>query len=242
MNAGHKRSVDMGNGLKIRVVGPMKEELLNLQKDYDTWLKENQGVQKVPAALASFTDESIPNLSSIVMLAEVGGKRILLTGDARGDKVLEGLELVGLLKPGGNMHVDILKMPHHGSDRNVDPVFFRRIIASHYVFSGNGEHGNPERNTLQKLLDERGVSEYLIYFTYPINDIDIERKKDWSKEQSKEKIRKEKNATIAVREDWNPEKHSLSAFFDKHPGFAKNVRVVEDNQSCVIDLLDDLGY
>ena len=34
------------------------------------------------------------------MLAEVGGKRMLLTGDARGDKILEGLELVGLLQAG----------------------------------------------------------------------------------------------------------------------------------------------
>lgn len=242
MNAGLKRPVDMGNDLKIRVIGPMKEELLNLQKDYDAWLKKNRVAQKVPSALASFTDESIPNLSSIVILTEVGDKRILFTGDARGDKVLEGLEQAGLLKPGGTMQVDILKMPHHGSDRNVDPVFFSRIIAGHYVFAGNGEHGNPELNTMQKLLDERGDGNYLIYFTYPIADIDTEREKDWVKEQGKEKIRKKKNAKIAVREDWSPDKHSLSAFFAKNPEFAKKVRVVDDNHSYVIDLLDQLGY
>jgi len=242
MNAGRKQSVDMGNGLKIRVIGPMKKELLNLQKNYDAWLKKQQGEQKVPAALASFTDVSIPNLSSIVMLAEVGGKRILFTGDARGDKVLEGLEMAGLLKPGGNMQVDILKMPHQGSDGNVDPVFFRRIIASHYVFSGNGEYGNPERDTLQKLLDERGVGEFLIYLTYPIGDIDIKREEDWTNKQSQEKISKKKNPKKTVREDWSPEEQSLSAFFAKHPDLAQNVRIVEDNHSCVIDLLDDLGY
>ena len=95
------------------------------------------------------------------MLAEVGKKRILFTGDARGDKVLAGLELAGLLKADGKstMHVDIFKVPHHGSDRNVDPIFFRRITADHYVFSGNGEHGNPERETLQMFLDERGDRE-----------------------------------------------------------------------------------
>jgi hypothetical protein len=41
------------------------------------------------------------------------------------------------------MHVDILKGPHHGSNRNVERIFFKRITADHYVFSGNGEHGNP---------------------------------------------------------------------------------------------------
>ena len=50
------------------------------------------------AALAAYVDESVPNLSSIVVLAEWMARRMLLTGDARGDKILEGLELVGLLR------------------------------------------------------------------------------------------------------------------------------------------------
>jgi len=74
---------------------------------------------------------------------------------------------VGLLKPGDKMHVDILKMPHHGSDRNLDPIFFQRVSADHYVFSGNGEHGNPERETLQMLLNESGGEEFTIHLTYP---------------------------------------------------------------------------
>ena len=51
--------------------------------------------------LAAFVDKSVPNLSSIVVLAELGGKSMLLTGDARGDKILEGMELAGLLETGG---------------------------------------------------------------------------------------------------------------------------------------------
>jgi beta-lactamase superfamily II metal-dependent hydrolase len=58
---------------------------------------------------------------------------MLLTGDARGDKILEGLEKVKLLKPRGKMHEDILKVPHHGSSRNMEPIFFERITADHYV-------------------------------------------------------------------------------------------------------------
>ena len=85
------------------------------------------------------------------MLAEAGGKRMLLTGDARGDKIIQGLELIGALQPGKPMHVDVLKMPHHGSDRNMEQSFLERIVADHYVFSGDGEHGNPERATLEML-------------------------------------------------------------------------------------------
>jgi hypothetical protein len=236
------KSIDMGKKLKLVVTGPMKTELLALQKDYDTWLKNPDNKKKAKEALASFTDVSVPNLSSIVMLAEVGAKRMLFTGDARGDKILQGLELVGLLNPGGKMHMDILKMPHHGSDRNLDPIFFQRISADHYVFSGNGEHGNPERETLQMLLDESGDKEFTIHLTYPIDEIDVEREKDWKKEQQKEKTRKKKNSKVTVRENWSPKKHSLKTFFTNHKDFAKKVSIVEEGEPHVINLLEKVGF
>src|SRR6185295_18085337 len=135
------KPVDMGKGLKFTIIGPMNDEVLALQQAHDEFLEKHQG-KKSEASLAAFTDTSVPNLSSLVVLAEVGGKRILLTGDARGDKVIAGLELAGLLKKDGKskIHVDVFKCPHHGSRRNNDPISFRRITADHYVFSGNGEH------------------------------------------------------------------------------------------------------
>ena len=136
----------------------MQPELLALQKKHDDWLKKLKEKGKIPRqALAAYVDKSVPNLSSIVVLAKAGGKTMLLTGDARGDKILEGLELVGALEPGGTLHVDLLKVPHHGSANNLDAGFFERITADHYVFSGNGEHGNPERETLEMLFDARGA-------------------------------------------------------------------------------------
>src|SRR6185369_11460975 len=116
------KKVDLGKGLSLTVVGPMEDEVKALQKAHDDFLKKKK-TKKSEASLAAFTDTSVPNLSSLVVLAEVGNKRILFTGDARGDKVLEGLELVGLLKKDGKstIHVDVLKCPHHGSNRNVDP-------------------------------------------------------------------------------------------------------------------------
>ena len=236
------KSIDMGKGLKLTVVGPMQAELVALQKDHDTFLKKHKDDEETTAALASFTDTSIANLSSIVLLAEVGKKRMLLTGDARGDKILKGLELVGLLKKGSTLHVDMLKMPHHGSDRNMEPIFFRRITADHYVFSGNGEHGNPERETLQMLLDESGSEEFTIHLTYPIEEIDVERQKDWNKEQQKEKARKKKNPEVSAREDWSPKKHSLTSFFEVHKEFARKVSIVADGEPHVINLLEEVGF
>jgi beta-lactamase superfamily II metal-dependent hydrolase len=239
------KNVDMGKGLKFIVAGPLEPELLALQKEHATFMKKKLEEKKKKEALASFTDTSIPNLSSLVLLAQAGKKpkkRILLTGDARGDKILAGLELVGLLKKGGTIHVDILKMPHHGSDRNLDPVFFERITADHYVFSGNGDYGNPERATLQWLWDTRGDAPYTVHLTYPVEEIDINRKKDWESEQGKEKSRKLKNPDTVVRENWSHEKHSLECFVAEHEKFAEKLSVIKQGEPHVINLLEEVGF
>ena len=222
------RKIDMGKGLKFTVIGPMNDEVLDLQKEHDVFLKKKEKDKATKGALAAFSDTSVANLSSVVLLAEVGKKRILFTGDARGDKIIEGLELVGLLKNDGKstIHVDVLKAPHHGSDRNVEPVFFRRITADHYVFSGNGEHGNPERETLKMLLDERGDENYTIHLTYPIDEIDVERKKEWEKKHKTPK--------------WSPQKQGLVAFFDAHKDFANKVQIVGKDEPHLINLLEKI--
>jgi hypothetical protein len=235
-------SIDMGKGLSVLVVGPMKDELLALQRAHDDWLRKQGTERRTPAALAAFIDDSVPNLSSLVVLAQCGGRQILLTGDARGDKVLAGLELAGVITPGGRLRVDVLKMPHHGSDRNVAPEFFDRITADHYVFSGNGENGNPERATLEMLLQARGDQAYTVHLTYPIDEIDVARKVDWEKEQRKERDRRNRDPNVVVRPDWSPGANSLTSFFAAHPGFAGKLAIVADGQPHVIDALEPLGF
>jgi hypothetical protein len=230
--------VEVGEGLTFTVAGPMLPELKKLHKKHQAWLIELKNEGKSPAdVLSAYVDKSVPNLSSIVVLAELGGKRILLTGDARGDKILKGLELVGLLEPGGGMHVHILKGPHHGSSNNVDKDFFERIKADHYVFSGDGEHGNPERETLEMLLEARGAEDYAVHLTYPVEEIDVERKKDWEKEQAKEKSKHK-----PMREDWSAKKHSLAALFEERPDFAAKVSIVQKDTPHLINLLDEVEF
>jgi len=236
-----KNSFDMENGLKFTVIGPMLPELKKLHGKHQQWLKdlEEKGMT-AEDALAAYVDKSVPNLSSIVVLAEVEGKSMLLTGDARGDKILAGLELVELVDKGGKLHVDVLKVPHHGSANNLDNDFFERVTADHYVFSGNGEHGNPEREALEMLLAARGNDDYEIHLTYPVQEIDIGRKADWQKEQNKEKKKKEKNPNKKVRPNWSPAKHSLASLFKANKNFGKKVRVVPDDEPHLIHLLDEI--
>ena len=240
-----KKAVAIAPGLKFTVVGPMKPELLALQRDHDAWLKDLKAHGGNPeAALAAYVDESVPNLSSIVVLAEAGGKRILLTGDARGDKILAGLKNAGLLKAGKPLQVDVLKVPHHGSSNNVELDFFKQITADHYVFSGDGDYGNPERETMEMLFKARGKSAFQIHLTYPIADLDAGRKKDWQEQQAKEKKKKAAGGKVEPRPNWSAAKNSLKSFF---AGFklAPGQKIIvnkDDTAAHVIDLLDPLGF
>ena len=234
--------LDMGDGLQLTVIGPMISELKKLHGKHQAWLRELEEKGLSPAdALAAYVDRSVPNLSSIVVLAEVDGTSMLLTGDARGDKILQGMEFVGLILPDGTIHVDLLKVPHHGSANNLDDDFFERITADHYVFSGDGKHGNPDRTALEMLLNARGNADYTIYITYPIKEIDAERKKDWEKEQAKEERRREKNPNAKVRPNWSKKKHSLAALLEDHEEFAEKVTVVGDQGVHTIDLIDPIA-
>jgi hypothetical protein len=165
-------------GVEFIVLGPHHAELAALQEAHDEWLRTRPKSQRTEAAfLAALDDKSVANLSSIVFLAKSADqKTILLTGDARADKIQVGLELAGLSDAQGGFEVDILKMPHHGSIRNIDENFVRNVTARDYVFSGNGEHSNPDRETFELLLAERRGAAMNFFLTYTISDIDRVRK------------------------------------------------------------------
>jgi hypothetical protein len=147
---------------KLTVVGPLQQEIDDLRREWLAWKAKQTGT----AALATTLDTSVPNLSSIVVLLECNGRKLLLTGDARGDKIVEGLEKAGLLAPGGTLEVDLLKLPHHGSIRNVTPGLLERVRADHYVASGDGTYGNPDRATVELIEQVRPEGGYTVHLTY----------------------------------------------------------------------------
>lgn len=138
-------------GMTLTVVGPTARNLAQLQGAWMEWLRVHGDRTASPEALAN-ADRSVPNLSSIVLLAEEGGRRALLTGDARGDHILQGLEQ-GRLLVNGAIHLEVLKVQHHGSDRNANKTFFERVTADTYVISANGKHGNPDVPTLSWIVE-----------------------------------------------------------------------------------------
>lgn len=150
-NAG--KAVTLGN-LTLSVVGPTQKNLDRLRKDWLAWIdKHEDEVGSDDVMIMANSDRSVPNLSSIMLIAEADGKSILLTGDGRSDHLLDGLEEAGRLDADGNYHIDILKLAHHGSERDVTREFFDRVTADTYVASANGKDGNPDLPTLGWIAD-----------------------------------------------------------------------------------------
>lgn len=142
--------------LKLWILGPSVTNLERLRQEWLDWLAEQEEKLSARDLLdekgLGDVDASVPNLSSIILLASGDGKTVLLAGDGTGDDVLAGLQQMNLLQPGGTFHVDVLKLPHHGSQRNVTPEFFSRLTADKYVISANGKYGNPDPPTLEWLV------------------------------------------------------------------------------------------
>lgn len=166
------RTITIGP-LKLTVVCPHAPQLKRLHAKWKEWLQEHPKAVANPASAAVGRDNSPYNLSSIVVLAECDGKTMLLTGDARDDHVLAGLDQSAIAKD-GKTHVGILKLPHHGSIRNMRPEFFARVTADHYVISANGRHGNPETDTLEMIAAGRPDDDFTIHLTNRVGTDDLE--------------------------------------------------------------------
>jgi hypothetical protein len=137
-------------------------------------------------------ESSVVNLASTVLMLELNGKRMLLPADARADVILSALAQAGYTDENGNMEVDVLILPHGGSDRNVTVDFFRRVKARNYVMSADGTHTNPEVRTFEMLFEARrgDSTPFSIALTYAPE----EYKKDYPVGDLCALLKREKNA------------------------------------------------
>jgi len=136
------------------VAGPTIANLKDLQDDWIKWIDRNMDAFALGDAQAmANADKSVPNLSSIVLFGSTPHGDVLLTGDARGDHILQGLEQAEVIQVGMTRPLRLLKVQHHGSDRNVAADFFQRLPADIYLLSANGKHGNPDEEVLAMIVD-----------------------------------------------------------------------------------------
>jgi competence protein ComEC len=105
-----------------------------------------QPVWPLPGTLEGSSDESAVNDASVVLVAEVGGVRILLTGD------LEPPGQAALRRSLADLEVDVLKVPHHGS-RHQDLDWLTSLGADIALVSvgEDNDYGHPAHDVLAAL-------------------------------------------------------------------------------------------
>jgi hypothetical protein len=167
-------------GLRLTVVSPTVDRLLALRK---TWRKAITAAGFTPgdreAALRDFArrrwaraptgpvqlgdegrrsslDHSEANGSSIALVAEYGGRTVLLAGDAYAPELRLGLERWQQERGATGdepVQLDAFKLPHHGSDKNITPQLVRAMRCDRYLVSTNGAiFRHPDQQALRTLL------------------------------------------------------------------------------------------
>ncbi len=206
-------TVEWGDDMTITVLCPEQARVQKLHDEWEKVLKKTPTLSTLAEAAAKKVnkDTAFTNLASIVVMVELEKKRMLLMGDARDDDVLNGLKAAGYLKR-GKCHVDVLKLPHHGSRRNTSPEFLSQVTANHYVVSGNGKHGNPAREVLDWIVASRGKTDaYTIHLTY---------------KKGPEGLARKVNGFLKA----------------KKPGTKYKVEFAKEGGSLKVDLIDKVNY
>jgi hypothetical protein len=150
------RSTRLKN-IDLHIFGPTKRNLEKLRKEWNDWFTKKQQTGKIESRLIQVLDKSVPNLASIMFLAKIKNRKILFTGDGVGEDVVDTLSQNTMLDQNGKFYVDVLKVPHHGSERNTSPDFFNTINAEYYVISANGRDDNPSLDTLRWIVESENT-------------------------------------------------------------------------------------
>ncbi|HEX6741429.1 MAG TPA: MBL fold metallo-hydrolase [Sphingomicrobium sp.] len=164
--------------MKFTIIGPRPKELEDLKTGWNKWLESVEGDKAVSRLRREIKEKidsfgtaggvsggwngvppykgvTTPNVASLMFMVEESGKRVLLTGDSHQDMITDGLETTGFLAKDGGIHLDVLKVQHHGSEHNLKADFAKRVSADHYIFTGNGENGNPEIRVIDAIYESR---------------------------------------------------------------------------------------
>ena len=197
VKADQPTTLNIGDGLKLTLLGPTQKALDNLAEDWYDYLKkifpgkinedaffddafEKMMEGKRQAELAKtildqdelvsasgdwvedhtveweLEDSSTTNGSSITFLLENDGKKLLFLGDAIPSQVEDQLKKI-MPEDQFPLHVDVLKVAHHGAWSNNSPALIDRIRANYYLFSSNGRrHHHPHYETMAWILKKHG--------------------------------------------------------------------------------------
>lgn len=114
-------------------------------------------------------DESKTNSQSIIIVAHVNNKHILLPGDAIPSKLADALE--HYREGEKKLKFDMIKLPHHGSYKNITHEVLEKFECSDYVVTTNGDkYFHPNKKMILKVIkwgqriDGKKITFHLNYY------------------------------------------------------------------------------
>lgn len=114
-------------------------------------------------------DEEGPNSQSIVILLECEDEKILLPGDCTPNELYRALHSYNNTH-GNPLKLNLMKLPHHGSVRNITKSVFSEIECSNFIVSTkvNKKYCFPNKEAIAKLICFRNHNDETInvYFNY----------------------------------------------------------------------------
>lgn len=176
--AGELPTVELEGGLKLTVLSPNTRQLERLKRNWQRVLEDlelepgygldgievlGDGLPDIPALAEEpmKEDTSPANGSSIALLAEYEGRRILLAGDAFPSLLLESL---GRISPTQNLSIDLLKLSHHGGKKNTHKALLDKLNCARYLFSTNGaRYKHPDKQSVARVIQYGGEEPELIF-------------------------------------------------------------------------------
>lgn len=128
-------------------------------------ISSNNTTDLVKLASKNETESSAPNGSSIAFIIEVNDKKLLFLGDTHHGLVTQ--QLKKLESNGYKLNFEVVKISHHGSNKNISTELISIIDSKKYLFSTNGKKNNhPELEALAKVILKSTSHEKEICFNY----------------------------------------------------------------------------
>ncbi|MCE2660343.1 MAG: CHAT domain-containing protein [Rubrivivax sp.] len=173
-------TIPLAGGLTLTLLSPTPQTLVQLAGTWDADLakpgkrrllsgrKADPETDLDTLAKRRFdADDSRPNGSSIAVLAEFAGQRLLLASDAYADVLAQAIR--ALLPTGqARLRLDAFKLSHHGSRRNVNDELMALIDCPHYLISTSGAvFSHPDREALARVV-RRSHAPAQLWFNHPL--------------------------------------------------------------------------
>ena len=170
-------------GLELVLLSPEPAQLDRLRSTWDAAIRAAGGVPgdfdrairqleengTLVSDVLGDADDSVTNGSSIAFAATYGGRSALLTGDAHRDTIAASLKrLAKEAKLDGPVPLQLFKLCHHGSIRNIDRAVLAAMSCQRFLICTNGaRHRHPDASTIDLVINSVNDAELIFNYRSP---------------------------------------------------------------------------